>query len=154
MAAYMISLVEATREQLAAYVATPACEHCRRPRCRRARLLQVLGLWVEEGPVRTGHDDLQTSKLRKRIRHEKQLGPSTAGDDMDQVIFDTRPPRFPPKLMAHESLFVPQEIRGSEEPLLGFLPLRRASLWEYYSKTYRRELGGSVVNCAQEPSPI
>jgi hypothetical protein len=146
MAAYMISLVEATREQLSAYVATPACEHCRRPRCRRERLLEVLGLWVEEELVRTGHDDLQISNLRKRIRHEKRLGPSTASDDMDQVIFDTRPPRFPPKLIAHESLFVPQEIRGLEEPLLGSLPLRRASLWKYYSKIYRRELGRSVVN--------
>jgi hypothetical protein len=58
-------------------------------------------------PKRTEHDDLQTAKLPKRIRHEKQSSPSIAGDDTDEVIFEMLPPRLPPKLKASETLFVP-----------------------------------------------
>jgi len=110
---------------------------------------QDLILPTTMSPKRTGLDDLQTSKLSKKIRHEKQSVPT--GDDTDQPIFDTRPPRFPPKLNGSESLFVPQEIHSPAEPLLGFLPLRRASPWEYYTKSFRRELGGSVVVACKNP---
>jgi hypothetical protein len=99
-------------------------------------------------PKRTGHDDRQTPKLRKRIRHEKQSGSSISGDDTDEVIYDMLPPRLPPKLKAPETLFVPQEIRSPDEPL----SLIRASPWEYYTKAYRRELGGSVVVACKNPA--
>jgi hypothetical protein len=95
-------------------------------------------------PKRTGHD-LQNPTWRKRIQHEKQSDSSIAGDDTDA-------PRLPPKLKAPETLFVPQEIRSPEEPLLDSLPLRRASPWEYYTKAYRRELGGSVVVACKNPA--
>jgi len=82
----------------------------------------------------------------------KQSDSSIAGDSTDEVIYDTLPPRLPPKLKAPETLFVPQEIRSPEEPLLDSLPLRRASPWEYYTKAYRRELGGSVVVVCKNPA--
>lgn len=93
---------------------------------------------------------LETITSPKRIQYDKQPDSSIVHDDTDADVYNMLPPRLPPKLKAPETLFVPQEIRSPEEPLL--LPLRRGSPWEYYVKAYRRELGGSVVVACKNPA--
>lgn len=97
----------------------------------------------------TGRDEPQASKLRKR-RHDRQSESGIPNNDIDGDGFITLPPRLPPKLKAHESLFVSHESPSPEEQV--FLPVKRASPWEYYNKIYRRELGGSVVVASKIPA--
>lgn len=103
-------------------------------------------------PKRSQHDDLQTLASPKRIRHDKKSESNIVSDDTDEIVYETRPPRLPPKLKTPKTFFVPQETRSPEEPLLNLLPLRRASPWEYYTKVYRRELGDSVVVASRNPA--
>jgi hypothetical protein len=85
-------------------------------------------------------------------KHEEQSDSGATGDDAGEVVYDMLLPRLPPKLKAPESLFVPQEICSLEKPPLDSLPLRRASLWQYYTKAYRREVGASVVVACKNPA--
>jgi hypothetical protein len=101
---------------------------------------------------KTLDDDPQTLASPQRIQHKKKSDSSIASDDTDEVVYDMLPPQLPPKLKAPETLFVPQETRNPEELLLNLLPLRRASPWGYYTKTYRRELGGSVIVACKNPT--
>jgi hypothetical protein len=103
-------------------------------------------------PKKNQHDDHQRPRSRKRIHREEQSDSDTTSDDAGKFINDMRSRRLPPKLSPIDSLFVPQEICSPEEPSLDLLPLRRASPWHYYTKAYRRELGGSVVVASKLPA--
>jgi len=101
---------------------------------------------------RNQHADHQPPRTRKRIHREEQSDSDTKGDDAGQFINDMRSRRLPPTLSPVDSLFVPQRICSPEEPPSDLLPLRRASPWKYYTKVYRRELGGSVVVASRVPA--
>ncbi|KAH6704268.1 kinase-like domain-containing protein [Leptodontidium sp. MPI-SDFR-AT-0119] len=103
-------------------------------------------------PKRNQHDDHQRPQSRKRTHREVQSDSDTANNDDSKFIDDMRSHRLPPKLSPIDSLFVPQEIRSVEEPSPDLLPLRRASPWHYYTKVYRRELGGPVVVASKVPA--
>lgn len=103
-------------------------------------------------PKRNQLDDHQRLQSRKRIHREEQSDSDTTSDDAGKFSNDMRSRRLPPKLSPIESLFVPEEICSPEEPPLDLLPLRRASPWQYYTKVYRRELGGSVVVASKVPA--
>jgi hypothetical protein len=68
---------------------------------------------------------LETITSPKRIQYDKQLDSSIVYDNTNADVYNMLPPRLPLKLKAPETLFIPQEIRSLEEPLL--LPLRRGS---------------------------
>jgi hypothetical protein len=87
-------------------------------------------------------------KLRKR-RYDNQPAQMAANRNIDDGILNVLP-RPPPKLNALDSLFVSEESPEPEES--AFLPVKRASPWEYYTKAYRRELGGSVVVACKVPA--
>jgi hypothetical protein len=102
-------------------------------------------------PKRNQHNDHQHSRLRKRIHREEQSDSDTS-DDVGKSINDMRSRRLAPKLSPIDSLVVPQEIYSPNKPPSNLLPLRRASPWHYYTKVYRRELGGSVVVASKVPA--